>query len=200
MTKKEITDLVMSTFRNVQDVEISDVPGKVDIVVLTDLTDVDALYDLRANIGMLLEPTRPMGVGYDVSLRSFTDQAMISLPARGPSTPTKVYATPEDVKVDFASDGGYGYYDEFGNWTAGYWDLPPYAGAIWIAPRFVSGHFYAGYWNGSRGVFRPEPRRLAPPVYDHGRDRDRDRAFAPAPARPGCGCHRRTSCLPPPAP
>ena len=43
-----------------------------------------------------------------------------------------------------------GYYDGYGNWTAGYWGLPPYTGAYWVAPRFVGGHFDSGYWGGAR--------------------------------------------------
>ncbi len=63
-----------------------------------------------------------------------------------------------------------GYYDEFGNWYDGYWTLPPYAGAYWVAPRFVGAHFYAGYWRGPRGIYRPEPR-FAPRAYGRGYER-----------------------------
>ncbi len=62
-----------------------------------------------------------------------------------------------------------GYYDQFGNWYAGYWALPPYAGAYWMAPRFNGGRFYAGYWTGPRGVYRPEPR------YERGHERGFER-------------------------
>jgi hypothetical protein len=65
-----------------------------------------------------------------------------------------------------------GYSDEFGNWHAGYWTLPPYTGAYWVAPRFVSGHFNAGYWAGPREVYRPAPR-FTRPGYEH----DSQRAF-----------------------
>ena len=67
-----------------------------------------------------------------------------------------------------------GYYDEYGNWYDGYWALPPYVGAFWVAPRFFGGHFYAGYWGGARGIYRAEPR-YAPPVYGHGPARTYDR-------------------------
>ncbi|HZT30041.1 MAG TPA: hypothetical protein VFA33_09170 [Bryobacteraceae bacterium] len=63
-----------------------------------------------------------------------------------------------------------GYYDGFGNWNEGYWALPPYAGAYWVAPRFLGGHFYAGYWGGPRGVYGPEAR-FAPPAYERGHER-----------------------------
>ncbi len=67
-----------------------------------------------------------------------------------------------------------GYYDEFGNWMEGYWALPPYTGAYWVAPRFVDRHFYAGYWAGARGIYRPGPRVE---FRWNDRSRDRDRGF-----------------------
>ena len=62
-----------------------------------------------------------------------------------------------------------GYYDAYGNWCAGYWTLPPYAGSYWIAPRFTGGHFYAGYWGGPRGVYHTEPH-VAPRAFDRGHE------------------------------
>ena len=38
-------------------------------------------------------------------------------------------------------------------WVAGYWALPPYSGAYWVAPRFVGGRFVGGYWGGARFGF-----------------------------------------------
>ncbi len=67
-----------------------------------------------------------------------------------------------------------GYYDEFGDWYDGYWTLPPYVGAYWVAPRLFGGHFYAGYWRGPRGIYRVAPR-FAPPVYGRGHERGFDR-------------------------
>src|SRR5215467_3127477 len=51
-----------------------------------------------------------------------------------------------------------GYYDGYGNWLDGYWALPPYAGAYRVAPRFVEGRFYPGYWGGARGYDRDDYR------------------------------------------
>lgn len=43
--------------------------------------------------------------------------------------------------------GGYYYPAARGwGWHGGYWARPPYAGAVWAAPRYYSGHYYAGYW------------------------------------------------------
>jgi hypothetical protein len=42
-----------------------------------------------------------------------------------------------------------GYYYPVGArwvWHAGYWSRPPYAGAVWVGPRYYSGRYYAGYW------------------------------------------------------
>ena len=43
-----------------------------------------------------------------------------------------------------------GYYGPYRNWIAGYWAMPPYAGAYWVAPRFYGGRYTAGYWGGAR--------------------------------------------------
>lgn len=32
-------------------------------------------------------------------------------------------------------------------WVNGYWARPPYGGAVWIAPRYNSGRFFAGFWS-----------------------------------------------------
>src|ERR1700681_1564264 len=31
-------------------------------------------------------------------------------------------------------------------WRAGYWARPPYAGAVWVAPRYAGGRYLRGYW------------------------------------------------------
>jgi hypothetical protein len=69
---------------------------------------------------------------------------------------------PVDVWVD-----GY-WYPVAGrySWHAGYWTEPPYAGAIWVAPRHEGGRFYEGYWNGDHGRVEHDHR------WDHDRDRD----------------------------
>jgi hypothetical protein len=35
-------------------------------------------------------------------------------------------------------------------WNAGYWAPRPYANAYWVAPRYVGGRYYRGYWGGPR--------------------------------------------------
>src|SRR5689334_24799 len=42
-----------------------------------------------------------------------------------------------------------GYWYPVGNhytWRPGYWVQPPYPAAVWVAPRYTNGHYYAGYW------------------------------------------------------
>jgi hypothetical protein len=58
-----------------------------------------------------------------------------------------------------------GYYDGYGRWFDGYWAMPPYGGAYWVAPRFDSGRYYSGYWGGARVYGRD---------YDRGWNRYRD--------------------------
>ena len=48
-------------------------------------------------------------------------------------------------------------------WHAGYWTMPPYAGAYWTPSYYDGGRFFGGYWAGSRGRFE----------HDHRWDRDR---------------------------
>ena len=31
-------------------------------------------------------------------------------------------------------------------WRSPYWAPRPYAGAYWVAPRYVGGRYYRGYW------------------------------------------------------
>jgi hypothetical protein len=45
-----------------------------------------------------------------------------------------------------------GYWYPQGNrysWHQGYWTRPPYEGSQWMAPRYESGMYYQGYWNGN---------------------------------------------------
>ncbi|MBV8729407.1 MAG: YXWGXW repeat-containing protein [Acidobacteriia bacterium] len=42
-----------------------------------------------------------------------------------------------------------GYYYPVGGrwlWRAGYWARRPFAGAVWVTPRYSGGRWYAGYW------------------------------------------------------
>jgi hypothetical protein len=42
-----------------------------------------------------------------------------------------------------------GYYEPVGPryvWRPGYWRRPPYAGAVWVGPRYAGHRYYNGYW------------------------------------------------------
>jgi hypothetical protein len=70
-----------------------------------------------------------------------------------PPPPPPVYYAPAPVYAAPGYAPGYtwigGYYYPVGArwaWHAGYWARPPYAGAVWVAPGYHGGHYYAGYW------------------------------------------------------
>ena len=48
-------------------------------------------------------------------------------------------------------DGYYTWRNNRYEWMAGHWEVPPRAGAVWVAPKYEregSGYrFYEGYWN-----------------------------------------------------
>jgi hypothetical protein len=54
-------------------------------------------------------------------------------------------------------------------WHKGYWTRPPYVGAVWVVPRYETGRYYGGYWQGPRGRFEHSHK------WDHDHDRDRGR-------------------------
>jgi hypothetical protein len=31
-------------------------------------------------------------------------------------------------------------------WRPGYWARPPYAGSVWVGPRYFGHRYYGGYW------------------------------------------------------
>jgi hypothetical protein len=61
--------------------------------------------------------------------------------------PPVYYAPPVVARPDYTWVGGYWY--PVGPryfWHAGYWARPPYAGAVWVAPRYYGNRCYRGYW------------------------------------------------------
>ena len=58
-------------------------------------------------------------------------------------------------------------------WHEGYWTRAPYAGAVWVTPRYEGGRYFAGYWQAGDRRWEHDHRWDR----DHGRrdyDRDRD--------------------------
>lgn len=58
------------------------------------------------------------------------------------AAPAPYYAAPASYWID-----GY-YYPVNGRrvWRAGYYARPPYAGAVWVRPRWEGSRYSAGYW------------------------------------------------------
>lgn len=72
---------------------------------------------------------------------------------------------PRSPGADYAWVAGYWY--PVGNhykWHDGYYTRPLYNGARWVQPRYDSGQYYQGYWDGDHGQT----------VHDHKWDRDRN--------------------------
>ena len=64
-----------------------------------------------------------------------------------PPYPPATYYTTPSPGPNYAWIGGY-YYPYHGRyaWRAGYWAPRPYAGAVWVAPRYAHSRYYYGYW------------------------------------------------------
>jgi hypothetical protein len=96
--------------------------------------------------------------------------AQISIGIRiGPPPPPRVVRVlPPRPGPEFVWIAGYWYpVGRHYKWHAGYWTRAPYPGARWVLPRYDSGQFFVGFWEGARG--RVE--------HDHRWDRDRNRDF-----------------------
>jgi hypothetical protein len=72
----------------------------------------------------------------------------VGVPIYAPPPPPPVYYAPP-----VAPDPGYawisGYYYPVGPrwvWAPGYWARRPFAGAVWVGPRYGGGRFHGGYW------------------------------------------------------
>ena len=86
----------------------------------------------------------------------------------GPPPPPRVVYVAPPPEPEYVWVEGYWYPVERQYvWHDGYWTRPPYPGARWVAARYDRQTFYAGYWQGPRGVV----------VHDHRWDHDGDRDF-----------------------
>jgi hypothetical protein len=93
-------------------------------------------------------------------------QVSIGIRIGAPPPPRVVRVRPVAPGPDYAWVDGYWYVT--GNryhWHDGYWTRPPYAGAVWVAPRHDGERWFDGYWEGDRGHM----------AHDHHWDRDHDR-------------------------
>ncbi len=102
--------------------------------------------------------------------QAFGAQINLGIRIGAPPPPRVLRVTPARPGPDHVWIDGY-WYPVGGHyrWHAGYWTLPPYAGAHWVAPRHDGQQFYNGYWDGDRGRLEHDHR------WDHDRDRDHDR-------------------------
>lgn len=93
-------------------------------------------------------------------------QVSIGISIGPPPPPRVVYVRPACPGPEFMWVEGYWYpVGHRYRWHEGYWTRAPFAGALWIAPRWEEGRFYEGYWEG----------RHERVMHDHRWDRDHDR-------------------------
>lgn len=99
-----------------------------------------------------------------------TAQVSIGIRIGPPPPPRVVLLRPVDPGPDYLWVDGYWYpVNDHYEWHPGYWTLPPYPGAYWVAPRHDRDRYYRGYWDGPRGRFDHDHH------WDHDRRRDYDR-------------------------
>jgi hypothetical protein len=102
-----------------------------------------------------------------------TANAQINFGIRiGAPPPAVAYRVPAQPGPDYIWVEGYQYpVSGHYKWHNGYWTRPPYQGAYWVEPYHVGGQYYAGRWEGSRGVVNHNHR------WDRnkGRDENHDR-------------------------
>ena len=61
--------------------------------------------------------------------------------------PVAAYAVPPSPGPGYSWISGY-YYPVGPRWVwrPGYWGARPFAGAVWVGPRYYGHRYYAGYW------------------------------------------------------
>jgi WXXGXW repeat (2 copies) len=93
-------------------------------------------------------------------------QVSIGIQIGAPPPPRVIAVVPPTPGPEYVWIEGYWYpVGRHYRWHAGYWTLPPYAGAVWVPPHHDGDRYFVGYWNGDRGRFE----------HDHHWDRDHDR-------------------------
>jgi hypothetical protein len=94
-------------------------------------------------------------------------QAQISFDVHiGPPPAPRAYRVPPRPGPDYVWVEGYSYpQGSRYAWHNGYWTRPPYEGAYWVEPYHNGGQYFAGHWEGRRGIV----------AHDHRWDRSRQR-------------------------
>ena len=97
-----------------------------------------------------------------------TAHAQVSFGLRiGPPPAPRAYVVPPSPGPGYIWVEGYNYpVNGHYAWHNGYWTRPPYAGAYWVEPYHVGGRYYAGRWEGSRGVIAHDHRWDRRPARD----------------------------------
>jgi hypothetical protein len=106
---------------------------------------------------------------------AITANAQINFGIRIGAPPApRAYRVPPQPGPDYIWVEGY-QYPEGGHyrWHNGYWTRPPYQGAYWVQPYHDSGQYYAGRWEGDRGVVAHDHRWDRRPGRDESHDRGR---------------------------
>jgi len=103
---------------------------------------------LLAGASAFAAPGVFVGVGFGYHpIHRFYAPAPIYAPAPVAVAAVAPYYVPPAPGPGFAWVAGYRYPVGAGwGWHAGYWARRPFAGAVWVGPRYFGGHYYAGYW------------------------------------------------------
>src|SRR5689334_10417298 len=106
---------------------------KTKLLVLMALAGASAFAETRFSIGVNIGGGYP---GY------YPGGYYVAAPP-----PPPVYYAPPAPRPGFVWVSGY-YYPVGARyvWRQGYWTRPPYAGAVWVGPRYEGRRYYNGYW------------------------------------------------------
>jgi hypothetical protein len=104
-----------------------------------------------------------------------TAHAQVSIGIRiGEPPPPRAYRVPRRPGPEFMWVEGYWYpVGPRYAWHEGYWTRPPYPDAYWVSPYHFRGEYFAGHWEGGRGVVEHDHRWDRQKRRDE-RRRDRD--------------------------
>jgi hypothetical protein len=105
-----------------------------------------------------------------------TAHAQISFGIRiGEPPPPRAYRVPPRPGPEYVWVEGYWYpQGSHYRWHDGYWTRPPYEGAYWVEPYHIGGQYFAGRWEGRRGIVMHDHRWDRGPRRDERREPRRD--------------------------
>ena len=124
-----------------------------------------------ATVSLMRKLLQTLAISAVLLVPASVAQAQISFGIHiGEPPAPRAYRVPAQPGPDYIWVEGY-QYPQNGHyaWHNGYWTRPPYEGAYWVAPYHVGGQYYAGQWEGSRGIVNHDHR------WDKGNQRDERR-------------------------